>query len=244
MQTITKLLKNDKQKMNIKVPQYPLAIDDMERLIKTHNMDSADVLSSVAHKCEDTIEKQRKVFSNMIDNYFPMESIASKEDKLAKLMYQYFSSYYGDSGSTKALKDLYPLADGYNAVLSSFTNYHAHRLEDKHERLQRLLLDNRISPICQPMYLTFDYDKLYMLDDNTYNFTYDRQYVKIVDVTNDVYELLKSCGVIPSDIVSFKHWCIRVLLKENTITTKYIGKVLAQVLFQYKENDCFIVSLV
>ena len=43
MQTITKLLKNDKHTMNIKVPQYPLAIDDMERLIKTHNIDSADV---------------------------------------------------------------------------------------------------------------------------------------------------------------------------------------------------------
>lgn len=247
MQTITTIFTDTQSLVRLQVPQYPITDHNMTQLIKTHNINSAGVLSSVAHECEDIVNNQRELFIDMVDKYFPMDSLASRDNKVTELMYIYFSSYYGNNSvRTKIHRDLTPLADGYMTVLSSFTQYHAQRLGERHNFLHWLLTANRIDPVCQPLYLSLDTGKLYMLDDNyTDAFEYDKARVCITDITNDVLNLLKDYGYISEDTHTLKEWYMKLIEADKTIlVSAYLGELLALALFQYTENDCFVINYV
>lgn len=249
MQVITTLLTDTQSLVRLQVPQYPINDHNMTHLIKTHTINSADVLSSVAHDVEDKVNNQRELFIDMVDQYFPMDSLASRDNKVTELMHCYFSSYYDTNVRTKILRDLQPLSDGYMTVLSTFTHYHAQRLGERHKQLQRLLLANRIDPVCQPLFLSLETGKLYMLDDNyTDTFEYKKQQVYIIDITYAVLALLQDCGYIPKDTNSFKDWYMGLMTKavndDTFIATHYLGELLALALFQYITNDCFVINYV
>lgn len=91
-------------------------------------------------------------------------------------MYRYFSSVYGDYKALNRAKELYLFADGYNAFVSSFAHYHADRIGGEHTELQKLLLDNKISPVCQPLFLADDYSKVYLLDDDYLSNSYEVEF--------------------------------------------------------------------
>lgn len=245
MQTITTLFTDTHNLVRLQIPQYPLTTNRLEQLIKTHNINSASVLSSVAHDVEDKVYNQRELFIDMVDKYFPMDTLASRDNKVTELMHCYFSSYYDTDVHTKILRDLQPLADGYMTVLSSFTYYHAQRLGERHKQLQRLLLANRIDPVCQPLYLALETGKLYMLDDNyTDTFEYNKAQVGVIDITTAVFNLLKDCNYIADYLQTFKEWCVRLETTGRHKANEYLGELLALALFQYTTNDCFVVNYV
>lgn len=246
MQTITTIFTDTHKLVRLQVPQYPITTNSMGQLIKTHTINSAGVLSSVAHDIEDKVNNQRELFIDIVDKYFPMDSLTSRDNKVTELMHCYFSSYYDTDVRTKIPRDITTLADGYMTVLSSFTHYHAQRLGERHNFLQCLLLANRIDPVCQPLYLSLDTGKLYMLDDNYSNtFEYNKAHVRIIDITKEVLNLLKEYGYISEDTHTLEEWYRKVIEADDTILiSDCLGKLLALALFQYTTNDCFVVNYV
>lgn len=235
--TIGRLLK-------IEVPQYPFILNELAQEIEDNNLYSSNCVSSFASSCEDTIEKQRILFSEEVNRCFPTDTSAEKEDKTIKLMYRYFASVYGDYMPLKGTKELYMFADGYNAFVSSFAHYPADRIGGEHSELQKLLLDNKISPVCQPLFLVDDYSKVYLLDDDYLSDTYERQKTNIINITSVVYKLLRSKKIISDGEPSLQYWLWNIALAGKGEPAENLGQVLAHALFEYKENDCFVIHIV
>lgn len=228
----------------IKVPQYPFMLNELAQEIEDNNINSASCVAILAKSCEDTIEKQRVLFREEVSKCFPMDTSASKEDKTIKLMNRYFSSVYGDYTPLNRAKELYLFADGYSAFVSSFAHYHADRIGGEHEELQKLLLDNKISPICQPLFLADDYSKLYLLDDDYTSMSYERQKTNIINITSVVYKLLRSKNIISDGEPSLQYWLWNIALAGDDEPAEALGQALAYALFGYKENDCFVIHVV
>lgn len=224
----------------VKVPQYPFAFSGMKKEIEDNKIYSASRVLRVAFDCEDTVSKQRVLFSEEVDKLFPAYYETTKEDTTAKLMHCYFATAYSGYKALKGNEELYKLADGYNAFMSAFTHYHAGRIGGEYKELHKLLLGDKISPINQPLFLSDDYSKVYILADDYLSIGYERETPTIVNITDCVYKLLRSLNIIEPDKDSLKCW----LLSGAVLPAEKLGQALAFALFEYETDDCFVISIV
>ena len=243
MQAIINFKINSKYNTN-KVLQYPFILQDIPQVIKDNNIRSSSCVSAFAHKCERAVEQQRLLFRETINTLFPSDTKREKDNKIASLMWRYYASVYGEQSTLEETTQLYKYADGYTAFVSAFVHYHAHRLGGQHRKLKSLLLTNKISPVCQPLYLSSDYSKLYLLDDSFCSMSYERQNVTIIDITDCVFKLLVDMGIISDGEFSLPYWLWNIKLAGDKIPAQVLGEALAFALFEYQKNDCFVVRVV
>ena len=235
----------------VEVPQYPFTFSGMKKEIEDNKIYSASRVLRVAFDCEDTVSKQRVLFAEEVDKLFPDYYETTKEGVNLSALCIAENADFGilrgivsePDKAYKALKDneeLYKLADGYNAFMSAFTHYHAGRIGGEYKELHKLLLGDKISPINQPLFLSDDYSRVYILADDYLSIGYERETPTIVNITDCVYKLLRSLNIIESDKDSLKCW----LVSGAVLPAEKLGQALAFALFEYKTDDCFVISVV
>lgn len=213
-------------------------------MIKDNNITSARSVSMYANYCQKVVSQHIDLLRDEVYKNMPYDTQVKQDNKYKERLYNYCESAYSD-GAMHTLIDIYSLIDGYTSFVSAFTAYHASRPTQGQGELKRLLSTNKISPICQPLFLSRDYSKLYLLDDNYLSEDYEREQISLIDVTAIVFEMLKSRGVVDTGVHDLAEWLKGM---EKTIDKKAVIKMLgdeiARGIFEYTENDCFVIHII
>lgn len=217
--------------------QYPVTLDNLQQTIKDNNITSASCVSMYANYCQNAVSQHIALLRDEVAKNMSQYTQMEQDSKYKTLLKAYCKSAYNDN-TAHATIDVYSLIDGYTSFVSAFTNYHAQRLAKEQGELKKLLSANKISPICQPLFLSRDYSKLYLLDDNYLADDYDREQISLIDVTAIVFEILKGRGIVGDGVHNVAEWL------DNAGDIKTLGDEIARGIFEYMKNDCFVIHVV
>lgn len=217
--------------------QYPVILDNLHQTIKDNNITSASCVSMYANHCQDVVSQHITFLRDEVHKNMAYDTQEEQNNEYQHALKCYCASAYSNNIAHTPI-DIYSLIDGYTSFISAFTTYHAQRLSKEQGKLQKLLSNNKISPICQPLFLSRDYSKLYLLDDNYLSADYERENISIIDITDTVFEMLKSRGIAGDDVHTLAEWL------DNAGGIETLGDEMARGIFEYTENDCFVIHLV
>lgn len=231
----------------IDIPVYPFTVasfaDDVEELkVKNDGVLDSEYLLDVATDVADTIDKTREMFVQAVAKKFPELKAEHKEAMVDELMKVFASGVFGDGDGVLSIKEAEKLTHSHSDVfMYMYVLYRTNKIKRGHSAIKTLLLDDVISPLCQPFSLTNE-GKLFIIDTiNTDSYLCGEE--SIVDVTDDVFSLMRDYNVIPQNIRSLRDW-----LNTYEGTVMEAGRVLADnlahILFGYTQNDAIRVNVV
>lgn len=229
----------------IDIPVYPFTVasfaDDVEELkAKNDGVLDSEYLLDIETDVADTIDKTREMFVQAVAKKFPELKAEHKKTMVNELMKVFASSVFGDGVlSTEVVaKFTYRNSD---AFMYMYVLYRTNKIKRGHSAIKTMLLDGVISPVYQPFSLTNE-GKLFIIDTvNTDSYLCGEE--SIIDVTDDVFSLMRDYNVIPQNIRSLREW---LNTYEGTVMEagKKLADSLARILFGYTQNDAIRVNVV
>lgn len=156
-----------------------------------------------------------------------------------ELMLRYVSGVCGADAESfaKMSKDTQKKFYSERGFEEVFVLYRVEQLKAGHSAIKAMMLDNIIYPISQCFSVTQD-GRMYLIDCvNTESYASDE--AGLIDVTEDVFELLKDYDVITGDTRSLGEW-----LNSFPEAVQVLADKLACILFGYTENDAIKINTV
>lgn len=225
------------------IPAYPFTFDTLEQDMESVQIEDSQMLLDVAEMIEDTIDTTREQFKNYVAKHFPTLTPVKAQEVEKELMECYASGVCGgDTDKWQAMgKETQGKFKSKWVFEELFSLYRVQKLKVGHSALKTMMLDNIISPMYQPFSLTTD-GRLFVIDTvNTDSYLCGEE--SIIDVTDDVFSLMRDYNVIPQNIRSLRDW-----LNTYEGTVMEAGRVLADnlahILFGYTQNDAIRVNVV
>ena len=231
----------------IDIPVYPFTVasfaDDVEELkAKNDGVLGSEYLLDVATDVADTIDKTREMFVQAVAKKFPELKAEHKETMVDELMKVVASGVFGDGDGVLSTEVVAKLTHSHSdAFMYMYVLYRTNKIKRGHSAIKTLLLDDVISPLCQPFSLTNE-GKLFIIDTvNTDSYLCGEE--SIIDVTDDVFSLMRDYNVIPQNIRSLREW---LNTYEGTVMEagKKLADSLARILLGYTQNDAIRVNVV
>lgn len=225
------------------IPAYPFTFDTLEQDMESVQIEDSQMLLDVAEMIEDTIDTTREQFKNYVAKHFPTLTPAKAQEVEKELMECYASGVCGgDTDKWQAMgKETQGKFKSKWAFEELFPLYRVQKLKVGHSALKTMMLDNIISPMYQPFSLTTD-GRLFVIDTvNTDSYLCGEE--SIINVTDDVFSLMRDYNVIPQHIRSLRDW---LNTYEGTVMEagKKLADSLARILFGYTQNDAVRVNVV
>ena len=225
------------------IPAYPFTFDTLEQDMESVQIEDSQMLLDVAEMIEDTIDTTREQFKNYVAKHFPTLTPAKAQEVEKELMECYASGVCGgDTDKWQAMgKETQWKFKSKWAFEELFSLYRVQKLKAGHSALKTMMLDNIISPMYQPFSLTTD-GRLFVIDTiNTDSYLCGEE--SIIDVTDDVFSLMRDYNVIPQNTRSLREW---LNTYEGTVMEagKKLADSLARILFGYTQNDAVRVNVV
>lgn len=225
------------------IPAYPFTFDTLEQDMESVQIEDSQMLLDVAEMIEDTIDTTREQFKNYVAKHFPTLTPAKAQEVEKELMECYASGVCGgDTDKWQAMgKETQWKFKSKWVFEELFVLYRVQKLKAGHSALKTMMLDNIISPVYQPFSLTTD-GRLFVIDTiNTESFQCGEE--SIIDVTDDVFSLMRDYNVIPQNIRSLRDW---LNTYEGTVMEagRVLADSLARILFGYTQNDAIRVNVV
>ena len=232
----------------IDIPVYPFTVasfaDDVEELkAKNDGVLDSEYLLDVATDVADTIDKTREMFVQAVVKKFPELKAEHKGTMVDELMKVFASGVFGDgvenfAKMSKETQEKFYSSRGFEEL---FVLYRVKQIKAGHSTIKTLLLDAVVSPVYQPLSLTNE-GKLFIIDTiNTDSYLCGEE--SIIDVTDDVFSLMRDYNVIPQNTRSLRDW---LNTYEGTVMEagKKLADNLAHILFGYTQNDAIRVNVV
>ena len=225
------------------IPAYPFTFDTLEQDMESVQIEDSQMLLDVAEMIEDTIDTTREQFKNYVAKHFPTLTPVKAQEVEKELMECYASGVCGgDTDKWQAMgKETQWKFESKWAFEELFSLYRVQKLKAGHSALKTMMLDNIISPMYQPFSLTTD-GRLFVIDTiNTDSYLCGEE--SIIDVTDDVFSLMRDYNVIPQNTRSLREW---LNTYEGTVMEagKKLADSLARILFGYTQNDAVRVNVV
>lgn len=225
------------------IPAYPFTFDTLEQDMESVQIEDSQMLLDVAEMIEDTIDTTREQFKNYVAKHFPTLTPVKAQEVEKKLMERYASGVCGgDTDKWQAMgKETQRKFKSKRVFEELFSLYRVQKLKAGHSALKTMMLDNIISPVYQPFSLTTD-GRLFVIDTiNADSFQCGEE--SIIDVTDDVFSLMRDYNVIPQNIRSLRDW---LNTYEGTVMEagRELADSLARILFGYTQNDAIRVNVV
>lgn len=231
----------------IDIPVYPFTVasfaDDVEELkAKNDGVLNSEYLLDIETDVADTIDKTREMFVQAVAKKFPELKAEHKETMVGELMKVFASGMFGDGDGVLSTEVVAKLTHSRSdAFMYMYVLYRINKIKRGHSAIKTLLLDGVISPVYQPLSLTNE-GKLFIIDTvNTDSYLCGEE--SIIDVTDDVFSLMKDYNVIPQHIRSLREW---LNTYEGTVEEagRKVADSLVHILFGYTQNDAIRVNVV
>lgn len=227
---------------NINIPAYPYTLASIGTEIQEQEIVSSEMLLNVSSDIGNTIYHTSEGFHEQLQALYPYLSEAEHKKKHNELMKRYVYGVLGEYRSSRMLSpereaELYT-ERGFE---HDFVRYHAAVLRGDTTVLEALMLDNSIYPMAQGFSLTTD-GRMYLLDsvNDESALCADES---IMDITEEVYNLLRTYEVIPARFLSIGEW-----LKEYKYDIEKARRIiqdnLARILYGYSDNDAVQLNIV
>lgn len=225
------------------IPAYPFTFDTLEQDMESVQIEDSQMLLDTAEMIEDTIATTREQFKNYVAKHFPTLTPAKAQEVEKDLMECYASGVCGgDTDKWQAMgKETQWKFRSKWAFEELFTLYRVQKLKAGHSALKTMMLDNIISPVYQPFSLTTD-GRLFVIDTiNADSYLCGEE--SIIDVTDDVFSLMRDYNVIPQNTRSLREW---LNTYEGTVMEagEKLADSLARILFGYANNTCITINVV
>lgn len=215
----------------INIPAYPFTFDTMEKDLQADEITDGTSIIEYAELVGRTIDETRDDFTQQVAERFPNMKKHEQGKVVGDLMRRYVLGVFGIERDMHTLdaeteKALY----GSDALTYAFVLHRVKKLKTGHAVIKMLMLKRIIYPTWQAFTVSADYERLYLQDEvNTDQYLCGSSV--ILDITEDVYKLLRDYEVIPPYLTSLGEYM-------QEAGTQRVADALALILFGYTDNDC------
>lgn len=215
----------------INIPAYPFTFATLEKDMQADEITDATSVIEYAELVGQTIDATHADFIKQVAERFPNMEQYKQRKVVGDLMRRYVLGVFGnerdihtlDAETEKALYDS-------DALTYAFVLHRVKKLKAGHAVMKMLMLKRIIYPTWQAFTVSADYERLYLQDEvNTDQYLCGSSV--ILDVTEDVYKLLRDYEVIPPYLTSLGEYM-------QEVGTQRVADALALILFGYTNNDC------
>ena len=227
---------------NINIPAYPYTLNNIGTEIQEQEIVSSEMLLNVSSDIGNTIYHTSEGFHEQLNALYPYLSEAEHKKKHSELMKRYV---YGVLGEQRSSEMLSPEREAElcseRGFEHDFVKYNACMLKGDTMVLEALMLDNDIYSMAQGFSLTTD-GRMYLLD-SVNDETALCADESIMDITEEVYSLLRTYEVIPARFLSLGEW-LKEYKYDIEKARRIIQDALARILWGYTDNDAVQVNIV
>ena len=225
----------------IAVPAYPFTFETLAQDIEDMCITSAETFLNVADAVDYTISETQKHFQEAIAEQYPNISVTMAKGIEEDLMLKYGSGVCGAelfSQMSREAQQKFYSGRGFGRL---FVFYRTQQLKAGHAVLAELMLNETIFAVCQGFSLTKD-GRIFLLDST------NLESCKCCDescmeITQEVFRLLKDYNIISQDTRSLGEW-LGTFGADVEKGAQILGNSLAGVLFGYSNNDAIQINIV